>query len=52
MPRRLEGEANGRRVVPVHLHGKATEVGRLELWRHSRDGERRWKLEFNVREQR
>jgi hypothetical protein len=29
-----------------------TEVGTLELWCISRDGKQRWKLEFNVREQR
>jgi hypothetical protein len=37
--------------VPVHLHSKVTEVGTLELWCISRDGKQRWKLEFNVREQ-
>jgi hypothetical protein len=46
----LEGKADQGRVVPVHLHSKVTEVGQLELWCHSRDGKRRWKLEFNVRE--
>lgn len=45
-------EAPGRegRTVPVHLHSKVTEVGTLDLWCLSRDGEQRWKLEFNVRE--
>lgn len=38
------------RLVPVHLHSKVTEVGTLELWCLSRDGQERWKLEFNVRE--
>jgi hypothetical protein len=37
-------------IVPVHLHSKVTEVGTLELWCISRDGKKRWKLEFNVRE--
>lgn len=37
-------------VVPVHLHGKVTEVGQLELWLISRDGRQRWKLSFDVRE--
>jgi hypothetical protein len=37
-------------TVPVHLHSKVTEVGTLELWCISRDGEQKWKLEFNVRE--
>jgi molecular chaperone DnaK (HSP70) len=38
-------------IVPVHLHSKVTEVGTLELWCISRDGKQKWKLEFNVREQ-
>jgi molecular chaperone DnaK (HSP70) len=38
--------------VPVRLHSKVTEVGTLELWCLSRDGQQRWKLEFNVRERR
>ncbi len=42
--------ATSRQVVPVHLHSKVTPVGQLELWLLSRDGEQRWKLEFNVRE--
>ena len=48
----LDGKANAGRTVPVHLHSKVTEVGQLELWCHSRDGKQKWKLEFNVREQR
>ena len=48
----LEATAGKGRVVPVHLHSKVTEVGTLELWCLSRDGKQRWKLEFNVREQR
>jgi molecular chaperone DnaK (HSP70) len=47
----LEGEGTAR-YEPVHLHSKVTEVGTLELWCISRDGKRRWKLEFNVREKR
>ncbi|GIW80017.1 MAG: heat-shock protein [Gemmatales bacterium] len=39
-------------TVPVHLHGKVTETGTLELWCLSRDGKQRWKLEFDVREKR
>ena len=38
------------RTVPVRLHAHVTEVGTLELWCVARDGARRWKLEFNVRE--
>lgn len=37
-------------VVPVRLHSRVTEVGTLELWCQSTRDERRWKLEFNVRE--
>lgn len=48
----LDAASGQGRVVPVHLHSKVTEVGTLELWCISRDGKQRWKLEFNVREQR
>ncbi len=37
-------------VLPVRLESHVTEVGTLELWCVSRDGEQRWKLEFNIRE--
>jgi molecular chaperone DnaK (HSP70) len=37
-------------TVPVRLHSKVNEVGTLELWCQSTRDERRWKLEFNVRE--
>ncbi len=37
-------------VVPVRLHAHVTEVGTLELWCRSTRDDRRWKLEFNVRE--
>lgn len=43
-------EAGGN-VIPVWLESKMTEVGTLELWCVARDGDRRWKLEFNLREQ-
>jgi hypothetical protein len=46
----LEAPGNEGQTVPVHLHGKVTEVGTLELWCISRDNKQRWKLEFNVRE--
>jgi len=48
----LESQARQGQIVPVHLLSKVTEVGTLELWCISRDGKQRWKLEFNVREQR
>lgn len=44
----LEGESGT--VVPVSIQGRLTAVGTLELWCVSRDTDRRWKLEFNVRE--
>ena len=37
-------------VVPVRLHSHVTEVGTLELWCNSTGDDRRWKLEYNVRE--
>ena len=47
----LDGKPDQGRFVPVQLHSKVTEVGQLEVWCRSKDGKRRWKLEFNVREQ-
>ena len=38
-------------TVPVRLHSQVTEVGTLDLGFHSTRDERRWKLEFNVRDQ-
>jgi hypothetical protein len=37
-------------TVPVRLHAHVTEVGTLDLWCRSTRDQRRWKLEFNVRE--
>ncbi|MCF8145177.1 MAG: Hsp70 family protein [Deltaproteobacteria bacterium] len=45
---RLEGETGA--VVPVTLQIKVTEVGTLELWCVARETDRKFKLEFNVRE--
>lgn len=45
----LEGQEDT--VLPVRLESHVTEIGTLELWCVSRDGEHRWKLEFNIREQ-
>jgi len=36
--------------VPVRLASHVTPVGTLELWCVAKDGGKRWKLEFNVRE--
>lgn len=46
------GDADGDtgETVPVRLHSHVTEVGTLELWCNSTRDDRRWKLEFNVRE--
>ena len=44
----LEGEAGS--VIPVSLQARVTEVGTLELWCLSGQDDRRFKLEFNVRE--
>ncbi|PLS79591.1 MAG: nucleotide-binding protein [Chloroflexi bacterium] len=46
-----DGAAGGT-LIPVWLHSRVTEVGTLELWCVARQDERRWKLEFNIREQR
>ncbi len=40
----------GGNVIPVWLQSRVTEVGTLELWCVARAGDRRWKLEFNLRE--
>ncbi len=45
----LAGE-NGQ-AIPVALEIQVTELGTLELWCVSKIDGRRWKLEFNVREQ-
>lgn len=37
------------RVLPVRLESRVTELGTLAIDCAERDGERRWKLEFNVR---
>jgi molecular chaperone DnaK (HSP70) len=36
-------------LVPVRLRAHLTEIGTLELWCVTRDGDRRWKLEFGLR---
>ena len=45
-----DGQEGGT-IIPVWLQSKVTEVGTLELWCVARDADRRWKLEFNIREQ-
>jgi hypothetical protein len=47
----VEGAAPGGATVPVRLVSRVTEIGTLEIWCVSRaESDRRWKLEFNVRE--
>jgi len=45
----LDGEPGN--IIPVTLETRVTEVGTLALWCVAKTGDRRWKLEFNVREQ-
>jgi hypothetical protein len=44
---KLDGQLG--RIVPVRLETRVTELGTLEVWCVSRDGQR-WKLELNIRE--
>jgi len=46
----LQTEAQPGTIIPVRLQSRVTEVGTLELWCLERDGEGRWKLEFEIRE--
>jgi len=46
---RLDGEAGA--VIPVTLQVRVTEIGTLELWCVSREDGRKYRLEFNVRNQ-
>jgi hypothetical protein len=38
-------------ALPVHLIGKLTEVGTLEVWCRSLTTDHRWRLQFNLRDQ-
>jgi len=44
-------EEIGGTVIPVWLQSRITEVGTLELWCVSTKDDRRWKLEFSIREE-
>jgi hypothetical protein len=44
----LEGQTGA--IVPVTLETRVTEVGTLDLWCVSREDQKKFKLEFNVRE--
>jgi hypothetical protein len=45
-----DGETGGT-IVPIYLESRFTETGTLELWCVARNGDRRWKLEFDLRGQ-
>jgi hypothetical protein len=44
------GKRSGTKNVPVTLAARCTEIGTLELFCVARDGDNRWRLEFNVRD--
>lgn len=44
------GKRSGTKRVPVTLAAKCTEIGTLELYCVAKDGDNRWRLEFNVRD--
>src|SRR5262249_39654921 len=44
------GKRSGTRNVPVTLAARCTEIGTLELFCVAREGNNRWRLEFNVRD--
>jgi hypothetical protein len=44
------GKRSGARDVPVTLATRLTEIGTLELYCVARDGNNRWRLEFNTRD--
>jgi molecular chaperone DnaK (HSP70) len=44
------GKRAGAKRVPVTLAAKCTEIGTLELYCVAKDGDNRWRLEFNVRD--
>jgi len=44
------GKRSGQKMVPVRLAARCTEIGTLELYCVAREGDNRWRLEFNVRD--
>src|SRR5207248_6170876 len=44
------GKRSGSKRVPVTLAARSTEIGTLELWCVAKDGQNRWRLEFNIRD--
>ncbi|ETR69231.1 MAG: hypothetical protein OMM_09783 [Candidatus Magnetoglobus multicellularis str. Araruama] len=47
----LDNDSTGK-VIPINLQVTATEIGTLELWCVSHDHDQKWKLAFNVRQDR
>ncbi|MBF0567520.1 MAG: Hsp70 family protein [Nitrospirae bacterium] len=47
----LESDGDEGAVVPVKIHSYLTEIGTLELWCEAIEGQRKWKLEFSVRQE-
>ncbi|MBF0319042.1 MAG: Hsp70 family protein [Nitrospirae bacterium] len=46
----LDADGDDGAVVPVKIHSYLTEIGTLELWCEALEGQRKWKLEFSVRQ--
>src|SRR5262245_24834234 len=44
------GKRSGTKSVPVTLSARCTEIGTLELYCVAKEGDNRWRLEFNVRD--
>jgi hypothetical protein len=44
------GKRSGTKRVPVTLAARSTAIGTLELFCVAKDGDNRWRLEFNVRD--
>jgi molecular chaperone DnaK (HSP70) len=44
------GKRSGVKRVPVTLAARSTEIGTLELYCVAKEGDNRWRLEFNVRD--
>ena len=46
-----DDSASGDPFVPVRFASRVTELGMFELWCHSTKSDERWKMEFNVRDE-
>ncbi len=44
------GKRSGTKTIPVTLAARITEIGTLELYCVAKDGQNRWRLEFNTRD--